>query len=83
MRLIQIEVDDELFGAITNDKQIQAMGISALFCRAAKFFLKLKTEYGIDVQFEQAYSDPRVREEFDREMKEWVDEQVWIECRNS
>jgi len=76
MKSIQIEIDDELFDAIANDRQIQAMGISAFFCRVAKFFLKLKTEYGIDVQFERAYSDPRAREEFDREMKEWIDEQA-------
>jgi len=76
MKSIQIEIDDALFDAITNDKQIQAMGISEFFCRAAKFFLKLKTEYGIDIQFERAYGDPRVREEFDREMKEWIDEQA-------
>ena len=79
MKSIRIEVDDELFAAIANDKQIQAMGISEFFCRAAKFFLKLKTEYGIDMQFERAYSDPRAREEVDREMKEWIDEQVWPE----
>jgi len=79
IRSIQIEVDDELFDAITNDKEIQAMGISEFFCQVAKFFLKLKTEYGIDMQFERAYSDPRAREAFDREMKEWIDEQRWIE----
>jgi len=39
----------------------------------------IRIENGIDIQFERAYGDPRAREEFDREMKEWIDEQVWID----
>jgi hypothetical protein len=77
MKSVQIEVDDELLDVIAQNKEAQAIGISAFLCKAAKFFLKCKIEYEIDAQYERAYSDPRVREEFDREMKEWIDEQVW------
>ncbi len=79
MKAIQIEVDDDLLRYITNDKEFHAMEISAFFNKAAKFFVKWRTEYEIKKQFERAYSDPRARDEFDREMKEWVDEQVWID----
>lgn len=79
MKSIEIEVDDELFAVIANDKQIQAMGISAFFGRVAKFLLELKAEYGIDVQFERAFSDPRVHDAFEEEMKKWIDEKVWRE----
>lgn len=76
MKSVQIEVDDELLDAIVKNKEVQAMGISAFFGKAAKFFLKCKTEYEIDLQDEHAYDNPRAREAFDREMKEWIDEQV-------
>jgi hypothetical protein len=79
MKAIQIEVDEELLNSIVKDKEVQAMGVSQFFSKSAKFFLKWKTEYEIKKQFEHAYSDPRAREEFDREMKEWIDEQVWID----
>ncbi|MCI0697797.1 hypothetical protein L0337_38090 [candidate division KSB1 bacterium] len=77
MRSIQIEVDEELLAAIAKDKDFRAMEVSEFFRKAAKFFLKCKIEYEIDVQYKRAYSDPRIREEFDREMKEWINEQVW------
>lgn len=79
MKSIQIEVDDELLDAIAKDKDFQAMALSEFFCRAAKFFLKVKAEFEIDKQFERAYGDPHVREAFEREVKEWIDEQVWPE----
>ncbi len=77
MKSIQIEVDDELLEAIAKDKEFQVMDVSDFFRRAAKFFLKLKNEYEIDKQTDLAYSDPRAREAFEREVKEWIDEQVW------
>jgi uncharacterized protein YecA (UPF0149 family) len=79
VKSIQIEVDDELLEAIAKDKDFRTKDISEFFCRAVKFFLKLKTEFEIDKQYERAYSDPRVREAFEREVKEWIDEQVWPE----
>lgn len=79
MKAIQIEVDEKLLDSIADNKEFQTMGVSEFFQKAAKFFLKWKTEYEITKQFERAYSDPRAREEFDREMKEWIDEQVWID----
>jgi len=79
MKAIQIEVDDELLNSIARDKEVQAIGVSQFFSKAARFFLKWKTEYEINKQFERAYSDPHAREEFDREMKEWIEEQVWID----
>jgi hypothetical protein len=79
MRAIQIEIDEELLNSIAKDKELQAMDISEVFRVATKFFLKWKAQYEIEKQFRRTYSDPRVREEFDREMKEWVEEQVWIE----
>lgn len=79
MKAIQIEVDEDLLNSIAKDKEGQAMDVSEFFRKAAKFFLKWRTEYEINKQFERAYSDPRAREEFDREMKDWIDEQVWID----
>jgi hypothetical protein len=79
MKAIQIEVDEELLEAISKDKEIQAMGISAFFRTTIKSFLKWKAEREIDKQYERAYSDPRAREALEREVKEWVDEQVWID----
>jgi len=76
MKAIQIEVEEKFLDSIANDKAVQAMGVSEFFRKAAKFFLKWKAEYEIDKQFERAYSDPRAREEFDREMKEWISEQA-------
>jgi hypothetical protein len=79
MKAIQIEVDDELFDAIVKDKEVQALGISEFFRTTAKSFLKWRAEREIDRQYERVYSDPRVREDFEREVKEWIDEQVWID----
>jgi len=79
MKAIRIEVEDELFDTISKDKDFQVMGVSGFFRAAVKFFPKWKTEYEIDKRYEQAYGDPRAREEHDREMKEWLDGQVWID----
>jgi hypothetical protein len=79
MKSIQIEVAEELLAAIAEDKDFRAMEVSEFFRKAAKFFLKCKSEYEIDAQYQRAYGDPRVREEFAREMKEWIDEQVWMD----
>lgn len=79
MKAIQIEVDDELLDALAKDEKIQAMGISEFFRATAKSFIRWKAEREIDKQYERVYGDPRVREEFDREVKEWLGEQVWIE----
>jgi hypothetical protein len=79
MKAIQIEVDDELFNTITKDREVQALGISEFFRTTAKAFLKWKAEREIDQQYERVYGDPRVRKDFEREVKEWIDEQVWID----
>lgn len=79
MKAIQIELDDELLNALAKDEKIQAMGISEFFRTTAKSFLRWKAEREIDKQYERVYGDPRVREAFDREVKEWLGEQVWIE----
>jgi diketogulonate reductase-like aldo/keto reductase len=79
MKAIQIEVDDELLDALAKDEKVQAIGVSEFFRATVKSFLKWKVEREIDKQYERVYSDPRVREEFDREVKEWLEEQVWIE----
>jgi hypothetical protein len=79
MKAVQIEVDEEVLNSIAKDKDFRKMDVSEFFHKAAKFFLRWKAEYEIEKQFKRAYSDPRAREEFDREMKEWVDEQVWVD----
>lgn len=79
MKAVQIEVEDELLNYITQDKEFPTQEVSVFFNRAAKFLVKWRTEYKIKKQFERAYSDPHARDEFDREMKEWIDEQVWID----
>lgn len=58
---------------------LRAMELPEAFLRAMRFLLRLRKQRIIDHQIETAYSDPRVREEFNREMKEWEDEQVWID----
>ncbi len=77
MQSIQIEVDEELLNAMTNDKQVQALGLSEFFRAMAKSFLKWKAEREIDQQYERVYGDLRARETLEHEVKEWVDEQVW------
>lgn len=79
MKTIQVEVDDALLEAMTKYKEWQAIEISEFLLRSAKFLIKLREQCEIDAQIERAYSDPRAREEFDREMKEWENEQVWID----
>ncbi|NUM76761.1 hypothetical protein HUU40_20555 [candidate division KSB1 bacterium] len=79
MKTIQVEVDDALLEAMSKYKEWQAIDTSEFLLRSAKFLIKLREEHEIDAQIERAYSDPRVRDEFDREMKEWEDEQVWID----
>lgn len=79
MKAIQIEVDDELLDAMANDKEVQELGMSEFFRATVKSFLKWKAEREIDKQYEQVYGDPRARESLEREVKEWIDEQVWID----
>jgi hypothetical protein len=79
MKAIQIEIDEELLDAINRDEEVQALGISEFFRTTAKSFLKWKAEREIDRQYERAYGDPCAREAFEREVKEWIDEQVWPE----
>jgi len=79
MKAIQIEVDEELLEAINRDEEVQALGISEFFRATAKSFLKRKAERAIKKQYERAYGDSRAREAFEREVREWIDEQVWPE----
>jgi hypothetical protein len=55
------------------------MSISEFFRKSVKSFLQWKAEREIDKQYERAYGDPRARDEFEREVKEWIEEQVWID----
>jgi hypothetical protein len=64
--------------AISN-KDFQVMSISEFFRKSVKSFLQWKAEREIDKQYERAYGDPRARDEFEREVKEWIEEQVWID----
>jgi hypothetical protein len=75
--IIKIEVDDELAQELEADSHIQAFGASKFFELAIRFYLKCKVNYDLDKQYERAYSDPRVREEFEREMKLWESAQAW------
>lgn len=79
MKSIQIEVDEELLAAIAKDKDFRAMEVSEFFRSTAKAFLKRKAEREIDRQYERVYGVPCVREDFEREVKEWIDEQIWID----
>ncbi len=79
MKTFELKVDEQMLDTIAEDEDLRAMEVPEAFLRAMRFLLKLKKQRTIDKQIEKAYSDPRVREEFDREMKEWEDEQVWID----
>jgi len=78
MKAIRFEVDDDLLDAMTKDKKVQALGISDFFRTTMKSFLKWRAEREIDRQYERVCSDPRAREALEREVKEWIDEQIWI-----
>jgi len=79
MKAIQIEVDDELLDVLAKDKEIQAMGVTEFLRTTINLFLRWKAEREIDKQYERVYGDPRAREALEREVKEWIDEQVWID----
>ena len=79
MKTIEIKVDEQLLNTIAQDEEFRSLAIPEIFLRSMKFVLKLKRQRIIDQQIEKAYSDPRVREEFNREMQDWEDEQVWID----
>ncbi len=79
MKTFELKVDEQMLNSIAEHDDLRALEVPEVFLRAMKFLLRLKKQRIIDAQIERAYSDPRVREEFDREMKEWEDEQVWID----
>lgn len=67
-------MDDELAQELEANRHFQAFGASKFFELAVRFFLKCKAKYGIDIHDEYAYRVPRVREEFEQEMKLWEDQ---------
>jgi|GEM_PF-3336184 len=79
MNAIQIEVDDEMREALANDKKAQALGISEFLGTTIKSFLEWRAEREIDKQYARIYGNPSAREALEREVKEWIDEQAWID----
>ncbi len=71
MATIQIEVDDDMAQELEANPLFQAVGASKFFEIAVRFCLKCKTKYDINVCSDDADGDPRVREEFEQEMKIW------------
>jgi hypothetical protein len=68
MVTIKIEVDDDVAQKFEADRLFQKVGASKFFEIAVRFYLKCKTKYDIDFFSDAAYSDPRVREEFEQDM---------------